>query len=84
MIHKYNHNLVFKLILPNVICYTTKNNFLNKRSSFIPQINKDLATPLISDPDLKSPKHSPHNNNITLELFKKRSVVDFTIDEIFA
>ena len=59
-----------------------QNNFSNKRNSFIPQINSDLATPATSDPDLKSSIHSTHNNSKTLELFNKSSVVDFTIDEI--
>ena len=27
LIHKYNHNLAFKLILPKVICYTIKTTF---------------------------------------------------------
>ena len=35
-----------------------QNNLSNKRNSFIPQINSDLATPLTSDPDLKSSIHS--------------------------
>ena len=30
-----------------------QNNFSNKRNSFIPQINSDLANPATSDPDLK-------------------------------
>ena len=59
-----------------------QNNFSNKRNSFIPQINSNLATPATSDPDLKSSIHSTHNNSKTLELFNKSSVVDFTIDEI--
>ena len=59
-----------------------QNNFSNKRDSFIPQINSNLTTPAISDPDLKSSVISTHNNSKTLELFNKSSVVDFTIDEI--
>ena len=59
-----------------------QNNFSNKRNSFIPQINSNLATPGTSDPDLKSSIKSTHNNTKTLELFNKSSVVDFTIDEI--
>ena len=59
-----------------------QNNFSNKRNSFIPQTNSNLATPATSDPDLKPSIHSTHNNSKTLELFNKSSVVDFTIDEI--
>ena len=59
-----------------------QNNFSNKRNSFIPQINSDLATPATSNPDLKSSIHSTHNNSKTLELFNKSLVVDFTNDEI--
>ena len=59
-----------------------QNNFSNKRNSFIPQINSNLATPATSDLDLKPSIHSTHNNSKTLELFNKSSVVDFTIDEI--
>ena len=59
-----------------------QNNFSNKRNSFISQINSNLTTPATSDPDLKSSVISTHNNSKTLELFKKSSVVDFTIDEI--
>ena len=59
-----------------------QNNFLNKRNSFILQINSNLATPATSDLDLKPSIHSTHNNSKTLELFNKSSVVDFTIDEI--
>ena len=59
-----------------------QNNFSNKRNSFIPQINSNLATPGTSDPALKSSIKSTHNNTKTLELFNKSSVVHFTIDEI--
>ena len=62
-----------------------KSNMLdnqNKRNSFIPQINSNLATPATSDLDLKPSIHSTHNNSKTLELFNKSSVVDFTIDKI--
>ena len=59
-----------------------QNNFSNKRNSFIPQINSNLTTAATSDPDLISSVISTHNNNKTLELFNKSSVVDFTIDEI--
>ena len=45
-------------------------------------INSDLATPVISDTDLKSSIHSSHNNSKILELFNNSSVVDFTIDDI--
>ena len=34
-----------------------QNNFTNKRNSFIPRINSDLATPETSDPDLKPSIH---------------------------
>ena len=59
-----------------------QNNFSNERISCIPQITSKLTTPATSGPDLKSSTHSAHNNNKTLELFNKSSVVDFTIDEI--
>ena len=59
-----------------------QNNFPNKSIFFIPQINSDLATPMTSDPNLKSFIHSSHNNTKALELFNKISVVGFTIDEI--
>ena len=61
-----------------------KNNFSNKRYSFIPQINGDLITPATSDPDLKSSKHSTHNISKALELFDKSSIVDFAINEVLA
>ena len=56
LIHKYNHNLAFNLILPKVICYTIKITF-QIRDSFIPQINSNLTTPATSDPDLTIAKH---------------------------
>ena len=62
-----------------------QNNFSNKRNSFIPQVNSDLATPATSapsDPDLKSSIHSTLNNSKILELLNKSLVADFTIDEI--
>ena len=59
-----------------------QNDFSNKRNSLTPQINSDLATPATFDPDLKSSIHSTHNNSKTLELYKKNSVVHFTIDQI--
>ena len=59
----------------------SQNNVSNKRDSFIPQINSNLTTPAISDPDLKSSAISTHNNSKT-ELFNKSSLVDFTSDEI--
>ena len=59
-----------------------RNNFSNKRNSFIPHINSDLATLATSDTDLKPSIHSTHNNSKTLELLNKSSVNDFTIDEI--
>ena len=48
-----------------------RNNFSNKRNYFIPQIDSDLRTPTTSNSDLESSVHSIHNNNKTLELFKK-------------
>ena len=61
-----------------------KNNFSNKRYSFIQQINSDLITPAKSDSDLKSSKHSTHNISKALELFDKSSIVDFAINEVLA
>ena len=58
------------------------NIFSNKRNSFIPKINSNLATLVTSYPDLKSSMQSTHNNSKTLEVLSKSSVVDFTIDEI--
>ena len=82
LIHKYNHSLVLQTNFPKGNMLYNRNNFSNKRNSFVPQINSDLATPATSDPDLKSSMHSNHNNSKTLELFNKSSVADFTIDEI--
>ena len=79
LIHKYNHNLAFKLILPKVY---NQNNLSNKKNSFIPQISSDLATPATSNLDLKSSIHSTHNNSKTLKLFSKSSVVNLSIDGI--
>ena len=59
-----------------------QNIFSNKRNSFIPKINSNLATLVTSYPSLKSSMHSTHNNSKTLEVLNKSSVVDFTIDEI--
>ena len=59
-----------------------QNNFSNKKNSFIPQINNEIATPATSNPDLKSSINSTHNNSKTLELFSNNSEIDFTIDEI--
>ena len=59
-----------------------QNIFSNKRNSFIPKINSNLATLVTTYPDLKSAMHSTHNNSKTLEVLNKSSVVDFTIDEI--
>ena len=61
-----------------------QNHFSNKRNSFIPQFNSNLATSVTSDPDLKPFNHSTRNNSKTLELFNKNPVVYFTIDEILA
>ena len=58
-----------------------QNNFSNKKNSFNPQINRDLATPATFDPGLKSSIHSTHNNSKTLELFSKSSAVEFMSDE---
>ena len=65
LIHKYNHNLAFKLILPKIIMLYNQNSFSNKTNSFIPQINSDLITPAKSDPDLKSSIHSTDSNYLT-------------------
>ena len=43
----------------NMLC--NQNNFSNKRNSFIPQINSNLATPATSD------IHPTHNNSKTFE-----------------
>ena len=72
----------FKTNSPKFNMLHSQNNFSNKKNSLIPQIKSDLATPVTSNPDLKSSMHSIHNNSETLELFGKSSVVDFTIDEI--
>ena len=53
----------------NISC--NQNYFSNKRNSFIPQINSNLATPATSDPGKKPSIHSTHNNSKTLELFNK-------------
>ena len=56
---------------PKGYMFYNQNNFSNKRNYFIPQIDSDLGTPATSNSDLESSVHSIHNNNKTLELFKK-------------
>ena len=61
----------FQTNSPKGYMFYKQNNFPNKRNYFIPQIDSDLGTPTTSDPGLESSVHSIHNNNKTLELFRK-------------
>ena len=58
----------FQTNTPKGIMLYNENNFSNKRNSFIPHINSNLATPTTCDPDLKPSILSTHNISRTLEL----------------